>query len=365
MRALVSIGSILAGVVTVGSCAEGREPPKVTPMVKIESDLVFTFGPDTWCTAPGKTAPDCTSDTATTQFPILWPQVKVQLQPFAIDVHEVTNLQYAYCIAAGGCSEKDIDHAGNTFNIQEYYGNPQYNDYPVVQVTWDSASEYCEFVGGRLPTQAEWERVATGGDSKRRRFPVENVNMTDFEDCTHGESVATYYCGNSYNMQRVMVTDFDFVEENGQRIYQLMGNVAEYTSDTRDSEGDITCKSGPPGDCKRVSDCAAGDVACQQNALSCPACSTAADPCYYMCDATENPESKRQTIVCTSYPAAEQPIAASKLASSTTGSRVVRGGNITVKSNDDACQMTSTFRDKVQDPSTPSPTVGFRCAKTL
>jgi formylglycine-generating enzyme required for sulfatase activity len=166
-------------------------------------------------------------------------------------------------------------------------------------------------------------------------------------------------------MQRVMATDFDFVEENGQRIYQLMGNVAEYTSDTRDSEGDITCKSGPPGDCKRVSDCATGDVDCQQNALSCPACATAVDPCYYMCDATEDPASKRQTIVCTAYPEGEQPIAASMLASTTTGSRVVRGGNITVKSNDDACQLTSTFRDKVQDPSTPSPTVGFRCAKTL
>ena len=360
MRALMGVGAMLAGSVAVGACAEGREPPAVTPMVEIRSDLVFTFGPETWCTAPGKVAPNCTTDVT---FPVLWPRVKVQLAPFAIDAHEVTNLQYAYCIAAGGCHEDDLEHAANASQgYKSYYGNPQFDDYPVVQVTWDLAKEYCEFVHKRLPTQAEWERVATGGDSKHRLFPVEDATVDSFAAC-NAKGIATFFCSNSYDLQPAGVSEEDYVVENGQRIYQLMGNVAEWTADTHDTEGDITCKAPPPSPCKRESECG-GNIDCQQAAHSCPACAGQEDPCYYLCDTSAAPD-PHETIVCTAYPEDEQPILASKLQATTSGARVVRGGSATLQSNAAACEMTSTYRDKLQDPGTASPTTGFRCAKTL
>jgi|GEM_PF-6087830 len=75
---------------------------------------------------------------------------KVYLDAFSIDRYEVSNEQYAQCVNAGTCRK-----------IPSYSGFDA-PDQPVVGVRWEDARTYCEYVGKRLPTEAEWEKAARG-----------------------------------------------------------------------------------------------------------------------------------------------------------------------------------------------------------
>lgn len=80
------------------------------------------------------------------------PQHRVHVSGFLIDKTEVTWRQFRKFSAATGVALPPAP----------IWGTP--DNYPISFVLWDEAKQYCEWVGGRLPTEAEWEKAARGTD---------------------------------------------------------------------------------------------------------------------------------------------------------------------------------------------------------
>ncbi len=113
------------------------------------------------------------------------PQHTVYLDAYWIDRTEVTNAQFAKCMAAGICHPKVYETTAQSYI--PYAVHPAYQDYPAFLYEYEAAAAYCQWVGRRIPTEAEWEKAARGTDG--RLYPWGN----DL-DCSH----ANYFVCNEF-----------------------------------------------------------------------------------------------------------------------------------------------------------------------
>jgi formylglycine-generating enzyme required for sulfatase activity len=127
------------------------EPTPVDTMIRLRDGKVMVLVPEgTFLMGSTPDDPDAANDEK--------PQRVIYVDAFWIDKTEVSNSQYQLCRVQGVCSP-------STENRTMFRGEQM----PVVGVNWEQAAVYCQWVGGRLPTEAEWEKAARGVDD--RIFP--------------------------------------------------------------------------------------------------------------------------------------------------------------------------------------------------
>ncbi len=121
----------------------------------------------------------------------------VYLDSYQIDKREVTIKSYSECVTAGKCSSVE--------NNKHYPTNG-----PMRNVSWFEASNYCKWVGKRLPTEAEWEKAARG--PKGYVNPWGNRELKD-TDIKSGYEFA------------------DELDKSGYGVYDMAGKVSEWVAD--------------------------------------------------------------------------------------------------------------------------------------
>lgn len=103
-------------------------------------------------------------------------------------------------------------------------------DHPVVHVSWNDAVAFCAWVGGDLPSEAEWEHAARGGLSDVK-FPWGDREPDDhtFQPCNIWQGrFPNWNSGTDGYLSTAPVTAF---EPNGYGLYNMAGNVWEWCRD--------------------------------------------------------------------------------------------------------------------------------------
>jgi formylglycine-generating enzyme required for sulfatase activity/tRNA A-37 threonylcarbamoyl transferase component Bud32 len=129
------------------------------------------------------------------------PRHAVRIDDYWIYKTEVSNFMYQQCVQDGVCSQLSVNESDVNTDRKKYHTDPKYSNYPVSHVTWEMAEGYCNWAGGSLPTEAQWEYAARG--PKGYLYPWGNqlpepslANVADFLPDT--EPVDSYPSGASY-----------------------------------------------------------------------------------------------------------------------------------------------------------------------
>lgn len=153
-------------------------------------------------------------------YPAERPVHRVSMDAFYLGVHPVTNEQYARFVAETNWRVPYLDDRRmqrENWHPETRTYPPERGQHPVVLVSWRDAHAYCTWAGGRLPTEAEWEKAARGGLAGKL-YPWGDVidpTLANYDNQGGTTPVCSY-------------------PANGYELYDMVGNVWEWTADWYD-----------------------------------------------------------------------------------------------------------------------------------
>ena len=163
--------------------------------------------------------------------------------------YEATAACYQWCRFEGACRsprwspppEADFE---STYRMlpRNYFRMAEYADLPIFDLTLEGAREYCEWLGGRLPTDVEWEKAARGESGRAYPWsedPPRPIEPGELEgrfldpcDYSHNPflSGAVEAC---LGVDALVIPVASFPEGAGPYgHFDLVGNVAEWVADS-------------------------------------------------------------------------------------------------------------------------------------
>ncbi len=180
----------------------------------------------------------------------------VSISPFQLDRYEITNRTFAIFLSSGTGNIRywhpsmKISRSGNTCTAM-----PQFENHPVRFVSYEAATAYAQWIGKRLPTEAEWEFAARG--SANRVYPWGNSSNIGRQVNGHPSLITTPRPDYSIRIDST-TTPVGFYDGNLNQNYQtnngatpegihdLAGNVEEWVSDWYDFSYYATSPSDNP-----------------------------------------------------------------------------------------------------------------------
>ena len=150
---------------------------------------------------------------------------------------------------ADGLSRKLNENAGN-------------DSVPAVGVTWDEAKNYCEWSGGRLPTEAEWEYAARAGTTGARYGNLDDIAWYGDNSGNQRIDSTALWNADSKSYGQKLLDNGNGPKPVGQKapnawnLYDMLGNVWQWTADWYGEKyydaNDRRDPQGPPGGTARV-----------------------------------------------------------------------------------------------------------------